>query len=331
MPHSESQLVNNLVKESRVPITRPPINPTNPRKIENGESKIVPRPPLPPNVRPKSPITNGVKKLSLPTISLNNSSDTGKHIPRLALFRTKTPTNLDINNNNNSNGFSILSRNSSTHSISSSNNTFRSISPISVFSDHDSLNLSRRSIRSVTPRRIFPQTYDADRTNYLTKLRSLEASPTIFDGKLSFDLAAPKQRPRQEFRSSPAHLADVETSSRYLSDKISDFLKRTDHVNEEWLNHCKTVSNSRKSCDVVSIIEEQRNSNDEATKRLARSKSVTNIMIKGFQMAKSMPPTERSGSVCRSIRGDSMNRYAESDDGTFIDDEVHKCLRLNFL
>lgn len=319
MPHSESQLVNSLVKESRVPASRPPLNPSKARNGENGEKLVVPRPPLPPKIRPKSPSLANVKKLSIPS-SADTSSITSKLVPRLSLFRPKTPTNLDSNNH--SNGFTLLSRNSSSHSIDSMNSSFRSISPsLSMISDTESSrHNSRDSFRSITPRRIFPQTYDPNRTNYLTKLRSLDASPTIFDGKLSFDLAAPKQRIRQEFRSSPAHAADIETASRYLSDKINDFLKRTDHVSEEWNNRCKSVS--RNSCDVVSIIEEQRNLDDEATKRLARSKSVTNIMIKGYQMAKNMPPTERANSVCR-IRSASVIRRSESQD-TFIDDEVTK-------
>lgn len=155
----------------------------------------------------------------------------------------------------------------------------------------------------------------------MDEFHSLDPASTVFDGKLSFVLGCQKQRVRQELRPSPAHSSEADTASRYLTEKISDFLKRTDHVMEEWSNHCKATAKSR-HCDVVSLIEERRGG-DEMCERLARSKSVTNILIKGHRMAKSMPPTVRSSSVCREgSRPPADPRPRDDDEDTVCDEEV---------
>lgn len=129
---------------------------------------------------------------------------------------------------------------------------------------------------------------------------SLEQSPTVINGRLSFDMGSHKQHIRQEFRASPAHADDTETASRYLSAKIDNFLKRTDHVMDEW----KDLHGSSKRSDVFDMIEGERSSYG---RRLGRSRSVTNILIKGFQMVKDMPPTERPNSRANS-RANSLCR-----------------------
>lgn len=334
MPHSESQFIGGLrefsnpefsdvVKDVPIP-ARSRLIPTKP----NGENGVkVPglRPPLPPKtlkLPPKSPkptLINSTATTDLPSQILTSAV---KSPLKFSLPRSRTPTNIDFNNNSSSsintnhslNGFLSLSRNSSFQSTDS----FRSTSPsLSSQCSNSSFN-SRRSLRSLTPRRIFPQTYTPSKTIDLSELQSLDSATTVFDGKLSFMLGSNKQRVHQQFRSSPAHLSDADTASRYLSDKISDFLKRTDHINEEWKNHCKSASSSRKSCDVISLIEEQRD--DAAAKRLARSKSVTNIMIKGYQLAKNMPPTERASSVCRDRCSSVLSVTTNDDNDTIVDD-----------
>lgn len=308
-------------------MTRPRLNPIKrvaSPKSENVEKMITPRPPLPPKV-PK-PIRKLTPNSTPSDFSPQTLSSATKSNIKLSLPRSRTPTNIDFNNNNH---FLSLSRNSSFQSVDSFS-SFRSTSPSLSQCSNNSLN-SRRSIRSLTPRRIFPQTYTPSKTIDLSELRTLDSASTVFDGKLSFVLGCKNQRVHQQFRSSPAHLSEADTASRYLSDRISDFLKRTDHINEEWINHCnRSVSSSRKSCDVIGIIEDQRNVNDEISKRLARSKSVTNIMIKGYQMAKTMPPTERSNSVCRERCGSALSVCSnlsrstmnDVDNDTIVDDEV---------
>lgn len=329
MPHSESQLVSDLVKESISSVDRPRIMTTKTvPKInrEIGGKLVLPRPPLPPKVpKPVRKITPTSTSSDLSS-SIHTISTASKIIPKLSLPpRSRTPTNIDLNNNN----FLSLSRNSSLHSVDSIN-SYRSISPSLSQCSNNSIN-SQRSMRSVTPRRIFPQVYTPSKTIDLSELSSLDNATTVFDGKLSFVLGCKNQRVHQQFRPSPAHLSDVDTQSRYLSEKISDFLHRTDHINEEWRNHCRRSSSvSRNSCDVISMIEDQYNVNDELSKRMARSKSVTNIMTKAHQMAKNMPPTERSNSVCRErlsrcgsvVSVCSSQATINGDNDTIVDDEV---------
>lgn len=337
MPHSESQLFSGLAKETISSVARPQLTQNNKNNNNNrlgseNNNKSV-RPPLPPKLlsngkppKPKIIIKKIPAQIESSNQTLQSVSTSIKLTPRLSLPRSRTPTNnIDVNNNN---SFLSLSRNSSLQSIDSLS-TFRSISPsLSLNGSTGSItSTNSRQLRSLTPRRIFPQSYTPSRTIDLAELKTLDTASTVFDGKISFVLGCNNQRVRQEFRSSPAHLSETETASRYLSDKIRDFLKRTDHVSEEWNNHCKTVAKSRKSCDVISFIEEQRNHIDELNPRLARSKSVTNIMIKGYQMINSLPPTERSNSVCRERCGSTISvfsqRTTDDDEETIVDDEVN--------
>lgn len=166
---------------------------------------------------------------------------------------------------------------------------------------------------------MFPQTKTID----LVELELLDHAKTVFDGKLSFDLGCAKQSVRQEFRPSPAHISETETASRYLSEKIRDFLKRTDHVMEEWVRHCKTTNKSNHHYDMMSMIEEQRNGRNDPLEPLARSKSVANIMIKSYKMSKNMPPTERSNSMSRVIMDQRQGDQDDNDDTiSIVTDEV---------
>lgn len=358
MPHSESPVVTDLVNGNNSILllkgkASPNLSSSDLPIILNHDKLAPTRPPLPPNapskfLKSKLPVKKPslfnqqtIASLSLstntrPEIKSNNyrcqlEKDYLKPLEialKLPISRSTTPTDLETSH------LLSLSRNSSFRSLDGTN---RSFSPLSVISNTSGLSSLSRSQslnspkRSVTPRRIFPQSYSPDTSINLDELNSLEQSPTVFDGKLSFVLGCKKQRVRQEFRPLPAHAADIDTASRYLSEKIQNFLKRTDHVAEEWKACCK--SSSRHFDDVVSEIEDKRNVENGAADgnmRLGRSKSVTNIMIKGYQMTKNMPPTVRSNSVCRDtstqqitekLNGiNEQNGNDDEDDDTIVED-----------
>lgn len=149
--------------------------------------------------------------------------------------------------------------------------------------------------RSLTPRRVFPQHYYNENPMDMNEMHHLEQSSVIFDANLQFVLGCNKQRVHQAFRASPAH-SEKETASNYLSDKINEFLQRTDHINEEWkLMGKKTIDD-----DTVSLIERQRKE-DRKHNIVTKSKSAANIMIKGFQLISKQPKTtiSRSNSIAR--------------------------------
>ncbi|XP_018321616.1 unconventional myosin-XVIIIa isoform X5 [Agrilus planipennis] len=120
---------------------------------------------------------------------------------------------------------------------------------------------------SVTPRRVFPQVgVSVD----LDDLESHEESPVIFDANLTFVLGC-KAKIKQHVTPIPAFM-DKGTTSNYLTNKISDFLNRTDHVMEEW----KRLGKKEPSGDDSVVLKN--------AKQFGRSKSATNILIKGFQL-----------------------------------------------
>lgn len=111
-------------------------------------------------------------------------------------------------------------------------------------------------------RRVFPQSYESldDEDDISTK----DDSSVVFDANLSFLLRA-KSQLRQHVTPVPAHL-ERETASNALSSKISNFLQRTDHVMDEWKRVGKKQDKNQLTMG----------------KNGERSKSATNIMIKGF-------------------------------------------------
>lgn len=117
------------------------------------------------------------------------------------------------------------------------------------------------------PRRIFPQ--QSNGTPDLEDLRMREQSPVVFDANLTFVLGT-KSKMKHNFKALPAHL-DADTASNLLSNKIEDFLKRTDHVMDEW----KGMGHKDEDED----FQLKRTSR----RPLGRSSSAANIMIKGFQ------------------------------------------------
>lgn len=191
-----------------------------------------------------------------------------------------------------------ISRNSSISSLNSYNSSSMRHTPTP----------SMRSCRSITPRRIFPQT--APQRSSLSEFKSLEQSSVVFDGKLSFVLGLKNQPVRQYVKPSPSFEVP-KTASNLLTDKIDNFLKRTDHVMDEWRHSSK----GKKSLD---------DAVPEEYDRYRRSRSVNNIMVKSFQMAPNMPATTRLNSSRRSITS-----CCTDDNTSMIDDfdEVFSLLK----
>ncbi|XP_058974006.1 unconventional myosin-XVIIIa isoform X8 [Musca domestica] len=176
------------------------------------------------------------------------------------------------------------------------------------------------------PRRIFPQTYVAGDPLDAYEMRHLEQSPVVFDGNLSFVLGCHKQPVRQSLRPSPS-FEEPRTASAVLSEKIQNFLKRTDHVQEEWVAYGRrsraTSTSSRATptnslyddtYDTINLIERQRERNSmERCPSVGRTKSSQNILTKAFQMTKAMPriSSSRSNSMAREI---SENDDVDDDD-----------------
>lgn len=207
----------------------------------------------------------------------------------------------------------------------------RSPSPAySISSRCSSTQSSRCSTRTTSrcletpPRRIFPQTYTRGSGLDAYEMRQLESSPVVFDANLSFVLGCKRQPVHQSVRPTPSY-EDPRTSSAYLSEKIQNFLKRTDHVQEEWTamgrrtrrhNHIggggsstTSLGNSRCSTpsgyddyDTISLIERQRERNSmERCGSVGRTRSSQNILTKAFQLSKQLPhtPTSRGNSMAR--------------------------------
>lgn len=182
----------------------------------------------------------------------------------------------------------------SNYSTCSSNGTYV---PLSRSSSINSTIYNRTNNSTPTPRRMYPQTYDSSENVDLRELRAKEQAPVIFDANLSFVLGVNKQPMRQRFTPIAAHLEEG-TSSNHLSSKIDNFLKRTDHVMDEWrrLGH-------RDEPDLDCYYGSKR--------KLGRSKSATNIMIKGFTLFSRSG--SRASSVCRSSRGISEDPTTASE------------------
>ncbi|XP_022215900.2 unconventional myosin-XVIIIa isoform X6 [Drosophila obscura] len=221
-----------------------------------------------------------------------------------------------------------------------------------------SSSVSNYSRLQTPPRRVFPQSYTRDRTGGVDpyEMRQLESSPVVFDGNLSFVLGCQRQPVHQSMRASPS-FEDPRTSSAYLSEKIQNFLKRTDHVQEEWTamgrrtRRTTTTTTSRSSrgegadsrcttpgstCsgyddyDTISLIERQRERNSmDRCGSVGRTRSSQNILTKAFQLAKQLPhtPTSRGNSLAReresSVASTSIttNGNADDDDDRTIREE----------
>lgn len=196
-------------------------------------------------------------------------------------------------------------------------NVSRSPSPAYSQSTHSSRSLSNydswRSSDSFkahsTVRRHFPQTY-TDHSLNVHEFYKMEQAPVVYDANLSFILGMNKPM-RQTIRASPAH-SEESTASNFLSEKISSFLKRTDHVMEEW------SALGRKKHDTLSYIEHNREQRS-MDRGVGRSRSAANILVRGFQLMKHQPSLRRS--LSRDIN-EIPSEQLDDDDQTVCDEEV---------
>lgn len=178
-----------------------------------------------------------------------------------------------------------LKSSGSQYSTCSSNGTFV---PLSRSSSMNSTHYNR----TPTPRRIYPQSCDNSVGVDLKELRSKEQAPVVFDANLQFVLGCKKQPVRQRMKPVAA-FKEEGTSSNYLSSKIDNFLRRTDHVMDEWrrLGH-------KDEPDLDMYYDGKR-------RKVGRSKSATNIMIKGFTLF------SRSGSRASSVARSTTREISE--------------------
>ncbi|KOX79447.1 Unconventional myosin-XVIIIa [Melipona quadrifasciata] len=154
---------------------------------------------------------------------------------------------------------------------------------------------------STPPRRMFPLA-NAAPLDPMEDLSVKEQAPVVFDASLNFVLGCDKQRVKQSFRPTASHM-EPSTASSYLSSKISQFLKRTDHIMDEWrsMGHRDDADNDLNLASMARGHERC---------GMGRSQSATNIMIRGYQYY------SRSSSIGRNSRR-SLSRT--SDDRTLSD------------
>jgi hypothetical protein len=262
------------------------------------------QPSLPPKRRPPRPVIRPMlpsSKKSLDEVAVSKlppSPRTSRYVQngRLRIPISRSNTSEDLDRRSMSHESSYVSR---SPSPAYSQSTHRSGSSLSNYDTWQSSENSRSL--SARPRRQFPQTY----TDH-----SLNVHEFYNDANLSFVLGM-KQPMRQSLRASPAH-SEKSTASSYLSEQISNFLKRTDHVMEEW------SALGRKKDDTVSYIERQREQRS-SDRGVGRSRSATNILVRGFQLIKNQPSLRRS--MSRDINEIPCDQI-EDDDRTVCDEEV---------
>jgi myosin-18 len=148
---------------------------------------------------------------------------------------------------------------------------------------------------------MFPQT--SAKIDYSGELEGKEDAPVVFDAGMSFVMGVKNQAVRQQFKPKAAHLQSS-TASSALSSKIRDFLRKTDHVMQEW----KRLG--RKDTDMHSLAAlPDKNGGDGY---IGRSRSATNILIKGFQLySKTNSASIRSSSVTHVSEGDTVSEVDE--------------------
>lgn len=265
-----------MKKSKTLPIhfeeTVPPKTPTT---LLNGKKLFSPKPLREVHTVPVNPPDNSrllVNRSPSPSYRRSTSSASVETGSIAELAKRHVPSNLLT-----SRSPSPISQRSnvSQYSTCSSNGTFVPLSRSS------SMNSSIYS-QTPTPRRMYPQTSDRRNSVDLTELRAREQAPVVFDANLQFVLGCNRQPVRQRFKPRAAHLEEG-TSSNYLSAKIDNFLKKTDHVMDEWrrLGH---------------------KDDPDCQRKVGRSKSATNIMIKGFTLFSRS--TSRASSMCRGISED---------------------------
>ncbi|GBP00609.1 hypothetical protein EVAR_76893_1 [Eumeta japonica] len=321
-PLSPPMLETTLKKPPMAPLPRPILPARKAKTLPiNLEEKIPPNAPLTLLNGKRLFVTKPLKEVQTLNQYLRENDKTSTHSYSSSLsYRRSSSSALvekgsiaELAKRHSSNGCTVISRSpspaSSQYSITrSSASQYSSCSSSRTYvplSRSSSVN-SASNHRTPTPRRVFPQTCDRSDSMDLRELRAKEQAPVVFDANLTFVLGCNKQPIKQRFKPVAAHL-DEGTASNYLTSKIDDFLKRTDHVMDEW----KSLGHKDES-DLDFYYD-----NRGRKKKIGRSKSATNIMIKGFTMFSRSG--SRASSMCRSARG-------TSEDGTTISemDEMSK-------
>lgn len=100
-------------------------------------------------------------------------------------------------------------------------------------SDHSSSTITEVSRSSTPAISQFDQSYADSNTIDIDDLDSLDPASTVIDGKISFVLGCTRQPLKHVFKTSPAHV-NPKMASNYLTAKIDNFLKNTDHTMNEW-------------------------------------------------------------------------------------------------
>ena len=192
-----------------------------------------------------------------------------------------------------------LTRSPSPCSFSSSLSC-RSMRSMSVMSSRPRTSIDSPTF-STPPRRMFPLA-NAAPLDSMEDLSVKEQAPVVFDASLNFVLGCDRQRVKQSFRPTASHM-EPSTASSYLSSKISQFLKRTDHIMDEWrsMGHRDDADNDLNLASMT-------RGNERCG--MGRSQSATNIMIRGYQYY------SRSNSIGKNSRR-SLSRT--SDDRTLSD------------
>lgn len=198
----------------------------------------------------------------------------------------------------------------------SSNLSCRSRSA-SVLSSRTRASLDSPTNLTTPPRRIFP----VENNSCLDSMEDLsvkEQAPVVFDASLNFVLGCDKQKVRQSFKPTASHM-EPSTASSYLSSKISQFLKRTDHIMDEWRNlgHRDDSDN-----DLNSMM-----ARDRKRGQMGRSQSATNIMIRGYQYYSRSNSVGKNSYSRRSISRVSEDRTISDS----IGQEVYRVLICRFI
>lgn len=209
----------------------------------------------------------------------------------------------------------IVSRSPSPNFSLSSSRCCRSMTPLNLTSrSSSSQSMYNRTSDCTNPRRIFPQHSPRNDSNSdLEELSSKEQAPVVFDASLNFVLGIEKQKVRQSFRPTASHLEPT-TASSLLSSRIAQFLQRTDHIMEEWRSLGHKDDTDELEC-LTALPHNDRH------RKIGRSKSATNIMIKGFQYY------SRANSVNKSPSGSVSRLSCLEEDKTLAncnDDEVRR-------
>lgn len=132
-------------------------------------------------------------------------------------------------------------------------------------------------------------------------LEDKEDAPVVFDANLTFVLGC-KTNVKPNFKPVPAH-RDRDTASNVLSNKIADFLDRTDHVMDEWKSMGHKEDGTKRTAESV-----RRHAEDRMN--IGRCSSATNILIKGFQYFSRASSCNRS-SATRELSEDRTEAQAD--------------------